>query len=174
MMRRFRSFRRGRRPPMQWVPCLATPAPTTLTTSSTILVSSLAGEASQQPNIARMTVHRVMMDITGVNGDAVRGNVTLGVAQVTLDNTGAVPAMVPRLQSNMDFPWMFLRDYMLEGTAVGGFRGFQFCMPYGGHVDIKSKRVLRPQEAIVLYITNGTGSTLTVGVYARALISRVA
>lgn len=174
-MRRFRSFRRGARPAMQWVPYQNFTPQTVagLGTGSAIILSSVAGETAGQPNIARMTVRAIRGEVHVVAGVGA-GIVQIGIAAVTLGTGGTIPAL-SMAQADLDYPWMFLTTMYLESSASGRPSYISdFVGDNASRVFVRTKRVLRPQEAVVLYFANNTAGTVSFYSQLRSCISRVA
>jgi len=174
-MRRFASRSRRPRPPMQWVP--AYDETKTLTASAivnTVLVDAVNAATSQVPNIARMRVERIRGQIHIENGASTTAVFVCGIAVVNVNDAGTSTSLAPGLLASADYSWMWLRAFQLEPTANVGYRWNGAWPPHGADVDIKVKRVLHPQERLVLYIDNHTATNGVGNIFLRTLISRVA
>lgn len=178
-MRRFRSFR-GRRPrrPMQWIPQTAAISPAGGVVGEIVLVdasSGFTGTTNPIPQIGRMTIMRVRGQVNVLNNSAVANSfVSLGIAVVQ-----SPPGTVnPGSQGDLDYPWMWTRQYVLSGTVAAqtnfGYVSSHLPGPGGSmaDVDIRVKRILQPNERLSLFVV--TSIQLTTTAYLRTLISRVA
>lgn len=175
MMRRFRrSFGRRRRPPMQWVPQVAAvvPGAGAAVTAVTLVdaASGFSGTTQPQPTIGRMTVQRVVGEIetTFQNGTE---QYHFGIIVVDSGQT-TVSLPDPSLQAGLDAPWLWLGRFFSETNS--GLLTNQTYSPNGNHIDVRVKRVLRPNERLLLVCSSTTAAGSGYNVWLRTLISRVA
>lgn len=167
-----RRFNRSRRPPTQWIPCDQTAQSLVANTiTTTVLVDAQAGETGTTlpvPQIARMTILRIVGEISLLNTESGVFNVIDVGIGVFLANNAASPV----LQASRDYPWMYLRQWVLHSPAQA-FGDRNDDQPPGSHVDITVKRILKPQEQLLL-VVNATLGTASLKPYLRTLIGRVA
>lgn len=175
MRRRFRSFRRGMRRPSQWV---IGPWENTFTNvgaaggvASTVLVAANAASTAQVPNIARMTILRIRGTIQCL-GEQAANTPQFYYAGICVVDAAAAGTTVldPSSATDADAPWLWLDQRMLIGAAIAA----QTWNAAYLSVDVRVKRVLRPNERLMLF--ENVPGLVTVGVTRcfRTLISKVA
>lgn len=202
MRRRFsRGFRRGaKRRPTQWVAgegyaSGVVQLVTGPTQSSFLMLAANAGAGAavnyNPPEIERFTLERirgqVLITVDSVPNSGAVFACSIGI--IKLPSTSAasiipddIPSPSSRAEAGRD--WLWLHHWALNADTPIGVNGevqTLATMPGLVDVDIKSKRVFREQDALILTCTTsttntngGSGAELHVDFFLRSLISRVA
>lgn len=180
-MRRFRRFRKS--VPVQWVPA-AEYSPTVAVpgiggaANTTYLDVLIDNRQSTAPsfggvNVQRFTVRTIRGQLgfaAGVGG----GVVSVGIAVIS-GNTSFSGGTLPDPTSviSADYPWMFLRHYPIRAAASTAKTWDNYDdLMLGTDVWVKSKRVLKPEEALVVIVRGNV--TFNFFNMLRTLVSRVA
>lgn len=177
-MRRF--HHRGHRPPIQVLSRVNNAAsfgavgPTQLS----LLIDSRVSEAGGVPSIARMTIRGIIFNHAWtVNSVQDKQPFALGITIVTTGG-GALVLPDPLTETDGDAPWMWRRTFLCStpNSASGAsMPQSDFSVPDGGLVRIKTRRVLRPNEIMVLVGSNALATGAVSGFWnARIFISRIA
>lgn len=178
-MRHMRRTRRVR-PPTQWVVDsnynVATNTVAGVAKIQTNLVqATAAASALAVPNIARMTVLRIRGQFF-VTATTLATDYHLGVIVLNDVADAIVAAQIPNpaTANNADAAWLWLHHGgCVAGAAVSRPSMNDLEVPMGTNLDITVKRVLRPNQTLVL-VASSTTDAVTITTFIRTLISRVA
>lgn len=162
---------RNSRPPMQWVPNLSVNVLTSTVLSTIVLVDASAGATAGVPNIARMTIRRILGEVSFQNTAATNALLYMGI-YVRQVGSGTNATLDPSVAADADFGWMWRRMQFVQASTAYAFTNY-VCVPHGAFVDVKVKRILAPNEQLVL-AANSQGAAGGLTLNLRALISRVA
>lgn len=184
-MRRRRRGRRGTRRPTQWFSASA--GYTQLTQAVTLggatllinLLSTSVVTAVEVPQIGRLTVERIRGEVlvhpragTGWTG-ADSALIAMGIMVVTTTGAGVPAAVDPTAHLDADRQWMWLQHFVVQSDQGISFHDL-FAIP----VDIKSRRIVRPDQSLVLAVKAvnifATGTAIDVRPFLRTLVMKVA
>lgn len=175
---RMRSRTRRVRPPMQWLTGTGNAwAPATgnniaaATLTSTILIDATSGGLLGVPQIARMTVHRIRGQLGFQMQGAAQGVISCGII-VKESSTGGSYNPDPSLAADADAGWMWLHHFGGVPVAASTTRTYMNYDSVDTVVDVKVKRIIRPNEVMSLVMI--CPAAFTVFASLRSLISRVA
>lgn len=122
----------------------------------------------------RFTVMRIVGDFDYLNtAGATEIRWTLGV--ILVDEVGSTGDSVnPTVTSNADKSWLYLAHGEVGSNVAGNGANCLSMNPRdnAGHIDIRVKRIMRPDQQLTLvFAAGGDGTTRT---NIRCLVSRVA
>lgn len=161
------------RTPMQWIALRNTTALVAGVTQYKLVEASAAATGSQVPNISRMTIMRIVGQLSIVNG-ANQCDYDMGIICAQNVN-GTTVVNDPSNQADQDASWLWLRHIHLLGSATLGPSVSDFVVPFGSSFDITVKRKLMPNQTLVLNVNNASAVAATVtSLNVRILIARVA
>lgn len=179
--KRFRGGSIRKRRPVQWVTSDAwygnTPqavAAATLFSSQVIGTgkSSLTTGGDTYIMAQRVTVLRIVGEVLFNNTDAAALNYYTWGLILSDESGGLVTNYDPSLASNADKSWLTLRHGVCDQVAVAYDNSNQKHLPSGAHVDVRVKRVLRPDQRIEFFLISSTTGNVVLNL--RCLVSRVA
>lgn len=165
---------RSRKQWTSWTTQVYTPTVTTAVAAGVLATVALGTliAAPGTSTIDRYTILRIKGELILANTGAARGTVSCGII-VERETAGALDAHDPSAAGDASLPWMWLRHTSLQTAGVGDAENTnQLLLPGGAHVDIKVKRIVRPDEAPALHIISTVAITYQLGL--RMLIAKVA
>lgn len=150
------------------------------TTLSGLIDTYSAGASPGMPQNSRFTIERILGEIctqhsgSWTTGDGVIGCFGIYISPVQSGGT-AVTTWDPSSANDADKPWMWLGHAAFSNEIGGGALSEGMAPRYP--VDVRVKRVMRPDERLILASRNllvaGPGTT-RVWPFLRVLISNVA
>lgn len=182
-----RSFRRAKRqvrwltvPTVLWDP-LGQTGLAQATPTSSVLLASIGGGGALTANTAveyetGLTIHRIVGRARFCSDGS--GTVVWGLTVVDYPHGGAVPALDPSNAEDAMRSWMWIDNVPVTvsgngGVAYGAYSN-STALPNGDFIDVRSKRVMRPSEALVAYFNGATNSVNNIGIQLslRVLVSK--
>lgn len=175
--------------PVQWVVSSSsfTNAFSTVTAGavSPFILAETAPQSATEASISidRVTVMRIKGDLLVSTTGAAAYGVLFSVGIAVVDRVGGTDDQWdPSAVANGPKAWMYLRHYYLQESntvsqtgplASSAAMGVQ--LPTGTHVDVKVKRIIRPEQSLKLFViqrTVGAAATVSVMPLFRTLVSR--
>jgi len=146
---------RTQKRPTQWTTQGYSPQTPTAVLAGAIqqltLLDSSVSSSSGLPTLARFTIMRIRGQM-GLQATAVGAAiVSMGIAVV---GTGSTPqALDPSAATDADYSWLWLRHVSLQpvGNATFVYNN-DAQQPHGSEVDIRVKRKMQPNEALIFFI----------------------
>lgn len=170
-MRRFSRSRRPR-PRVRWVGGMVRP---TITTASSVASNAAQGHVEEIVSSTQVfeeldgagTLVRLVGELHVQNQfpTVAQMIVYVGFRVIELPAIGSAPILSLQDEGEQASPWLLMRTWVLGSPETVGEAIFhnqistnEFHVPYGPHFDIKVRRKLRQNQAVVLYM-NGTDAT---------------
>ena len=144
MARQFRAPRRARR----WESIPGSGSATLLTGDATVLHPGVISATTPETVVRILGDGLLVMTANGIAaGD--EAQVTLAIGVVSTDAATAGAGSLPDPQAEPEYPWLWWQSktFFAVAAAVDGGDGSQV---WRYRVDVKSQRILRPRQSLVL------------------------